>query len=241
MGQTGGTLVYVGDGSDSFHWVREWWNQGGNTYRTPAEHLMEALGLSRTPEDGLYSVGEGRVQIIGKHPTVLARDADLSDTYLACVRTLLTEGEPSAALILRRGAYYVTAVMDETPASSPTELKGCYINLYDEQLPVIEDPTLEVGSVGLWYDTARIDKSAPCELIALSGRAEKLVKGQRSLSFVSRSPSEMTVACRIWTKRPPKSIRAGGEELPFEYEPDSETTYFTYPSDGEKISVKVSF
>lgn len=118
--RAGGTLVYVGDGSDSFHWVREWWNQGGNTYRTPAEHLMEALGLSRTPEDGLYSVGEGRVQIIGKHPTVLARDADLSDTYLACVCTLLTEGEPSAALILRRGAYYVTAVMDETPASYPS-------------------------------------------------------------------------------------------------------------------------
>ena len=55
----------------------------------------------------------------------------------------------------------------------------------------------------------------------------------------------MTVASRIWTKRPPKSITAkvGGEilDLPFEYEPDSETTYFTYPSDGEKVAVKVSF
>ncbi|MGM9637549.1 MAG: hypothetical protein ACI3YK_06160 [Eubacteriales bacterium] len=239
--RAGGTLVYVGDGSDSFHSVREWWNQGGNTYRTPAEHLMEALGLPRVPENGLYSVGAGRVQVIQNHPSELARIPELSDAYLDCVRRLVTDDEPSAALILRRGAYYVTAVMDETPASRPAELKGCYINLYDENLSVIEDPILEVGSVGLWYDTARIDKSAPSELIALSGRAEKLVKGQRSLSFVSRSPSEMTVACRIWTKRPPKSVRAGGKELSFEYEPDSETTCFTYPSEGEKIPVKVLF
>jgi hypothetical protein len=38
-------------------------------------------------------------------------------------------------------------------------------------------------------------------------------------------------------------VKSGGvvTDLPFEYEPDSRTTYFTYPSDGEKVYVKVSF
>ena len=110
---------------------------------------------------------------------------------------------------------------------------------------MVEDPELEPGSVGLWYDAAKIDKSDAAFLIALSGRAEKIAVSQRSLKFTSRSPSEMTVAARIWTKRPPKSVkvtqRGETKELPFEYEPDTETSYFTYPSDGEPVKVNISF
>lgn len=240
----GGKLVYVGDGSDAFHSVREWWNSGDNQYNNPAEHLFEALGLTRAPKDGLYMVGDGMVRIVKRHPTMLAKDAEASDLYRDGVLTLL-DAKPTASMILRRGAYYVTTVLDETPVDSMAFLVGDYINLYDHTLPVVEDPILEPGSVGLWYDVSRIDKSEASEIIALSGRAEKIVRAQRSLTFVSRSPSQMTVAARIWTKRPPKSITAkvGGEmtELSFEYEPDSETTYFTYPSAGEKVYVKVNF
>ncbi len=242
--RSGGLLVYVGDGTDAFHSVREWWNSGENSYANPAEHLMEALGLGRTPAEGLYPVGEGSVLVIGKHPTLLARDAKASDDYREAVLPLLNMNA-TASMILRRGAYYVTAVLDETPDSKPDTLQGSFIHLYDHLLPVVEDPTLEVGSVGLWYDVSRIDRSRGSEIIAISGRAEKIVYGQRSLTFDSRSPSEMTVAARIYTARPPKSIQIKEgktlTELSFEYEPDSETTYFTYPSNGEKISVKVRF
>ena len=66
-----------------------------------------------------------------------------------------------------------------------------------------------------------------------------------SLKFTFRGPSEMTAQARIWTKRPPKSVKitADGEtkDLPFDYEPDSETSYFTFPSDGKPIKVSVSF
>ena len=240
----GGKLVYVGDGSDAFHSVREWWNSGENGYDHPAQHLFEALGLSRNACQGLYSVGDGLVRIIQRHPTTLAKDADASDQYRDNVLSLLAV-KPTGSMILRRGAYYVTAVLDETQTGSMSILMGNYINLYDHTLHVVEDPILEPGSVGLWYDVSRIDKSKNSEIIALSGRAEKIEYSQRTLSFISRSPSEMTVAARIWTKRPPKSItvKSGGvvTDLPFEYEPDSRTTYFTYPSNGEKVYVKVSF
>ena len=55
----------------------------------------------------------------------------------------------------------------------------------------------------------------------------------------------MNIAGRIWTKRPPKSIKItlGKEttELPFEYEPDSETTYFVYPAGDSDAKIVVSF
>ncbi len=241
--KNGGTLVYIGDGRDPFHRVREWWNSGENRYTTPAEHLMQSLGLGKNPAAGTYDVGEGRVIVRIESPARLAEDADASDAYRDAMLALLGRGATSS-LILHRGAYAVTARMDEGD-EGPDVLRGTYIDLFDDGLAVVEDPALTPDSVGLWYDVDKIDKSAPAFLIALSGRAEKIAVSQRSLKFVSRSPSEMTVAARIRTKRPPKSVkiaaRGGVKELPFDYEPDSETSYFTYPSDGEPVRVSVAF
>lgn len=246
--KNGGMLIYAGDNSDPFNHVREWWNTGLNTYANPAEHLFESLGLGRNPAEGTYDVGNGKVMIISKAPRTFAENAELSDAYLNQVCTLLRDNgieiETSSKLLMRRGAYYVTALMDEGNENE-FELKGTFIDLFDDKLSVVEDPLLTEGSVNLWYDVTRIDKSKSSEIIALSGRASKINHSQRSLTFTSLSPSEMTVATRIWTKRPPKSVKittcGNTTEIPFEYEPDSETTYFTYPSDANPVKVSVSF
>lgn len=51
----GGTLIYVGDGSDPFHKIDAWWGQRG--YANPAEHLFELAGLGRDPKEGVHEVG----------------------------------------------------------------------------------------------------------------------------------------------------------------------------------------
>ena len=104
-----------------------------------------------------------------------------------------------------------------------------------------EESPEESGGVGLYYEVTKMDRSESSELIALSGRAEKMKFGQRSLTFVSRSPSEMTVSGRVWTMRPSFSFTAGSTELSFDYEPDTETSFFSYPSDGTPVSVKITF
>ena len=242
--KNGGTLVYVGDGSDPFMNIREWWNTGLGTYSNPAEHLFESLGLTRAPEEGLHSAGSGRVLYIKTAPKLLAENAEKSDEFLAKI-TELIGAENSSELVLRRGSYYVTAVMDETERSEKAVLKGTYVNLYDHTLPVIEDPELEVGSVGLWFDLSRIDKSENASIIALSGRAASIKVTQRALNFTVMSPTQMNIAARIWTKRPPKSVKVTVDkvttDLPFEYEPDSETTYFVYPAGETDAKVSVSF
>lgn len=242
--KNGGTLVYAGDGSDPFMNIREWWNTGLGTYSNPAEHLFESLGLTRAPEEGLHSAGSGRVLYIKTAPKLLAENAEKSDEFLEKI-TELIGAENSSELILRRGSYYVTAVMDETERSEKAVLKGTYVNLYDHTLPVIEDPELEVGSVGLWFDLSRIDKSENAAILALSGRAASIKVTQRALNFTVMSPTQMNVAARIWTKRPPKSVKVTVDkvttDLPFEYEPDSETTYFVYPAGETDAKVSVSF
>ena len=241
--QAGGTLVYVGDGSDPFHKASDWWNKGAD-YQTPTEHLFEVLGLGREPDIGTHTVGRGTVTVIRRYSGDIAYDAALSDMYRNTVLYLLAKQgidiTPTSTLKLRRGVYIVTAAMDEGEDGVQT-LDGSYINLYDTALSVVKNPVLNIGSVGLWYDLSRIDKSGCSDILALSGRAEKLQRTNRMLSFTFRGLSEMTAAARIWTKRPPKSITADGQELAFIYHTDSETTYFDFPSDGEPIVIKVKF
>ena len=242
--KNGGTLVYVGDGSDPFHKVREWWNSGENRFENPAEHLMQSLGLGRTPAAGTYSVGEGRVVVRTESPANLAENAEASDAYRDCVLDLLGGIAPRATLDLRRGCYRVTARMDEVTEESDV-LKGEFIDLFADGLPVVEDPDLAPDSVGLWLDVSLIDKTESACILALSGRAENITASQRSLRFTFRGPSEMTAQARVWTRRPPKSVkvasRGTAEDLPFEFEPDSETTYFTFPSDGVPVKVLIAF
>lgn len=232
----GGNLVYVGDGSDPFHKVREWWNEGKINYAEPAEHLFETLGLTRTPADGRYAVGQGSVTVWRISPRAVAENPPLSDSYRDMVLALLN-AQIRPLFILRRGAYVISANVgneDET-------LKGTFINIYDENLDIVNAPVLKAGSVGLWYDVSFIDKSSSAFLIAASARAERIMAAQRSFTFTLAGPSKMTSAVRIWTKRKPKSVTADQKETAFRYDESTGTTYFEYPSEGKKVKIKIIF
>ena len=57
----GGTLVYIGDGSDPFHQIDAWWSKSG--YSTAAELLFKMAGLKEQAGDGTYPVGSGLVVV----------------------------------------------------------------------------------------------------------------------------------------------------------------------------------
>ncbi|MBQ9416387.1 MAG: DUF4350 domain-containing protein [Clostridia bacterium] len=245
----GGTLVYVGDGSDSFHTIRHWWNREGLNYRTPAEHLFEAMGLERQMPDGIYPVGKGRLAVMNRTPRDIAKDPGLADRYVELfARSMESAGRkfiPCASFRLRRGPYVVTAVMDETPESKPCQMKGAYADLFDENLTVLTDPVLEVGSVGLYFDLSRTDRSRPADVLAISGRMDRIRCGQRSLSFTVTGPAPMQGVARIWTRRPVREVRAlcRGESVPVKWSADGQygTTQICYPSSEKGIKISILF
>jgi hypothetical protein len=57
--KAGGTLIYIGDGKDSFHKINSWWNSGNVIYDNPAQHLFEECDLNRDLDEGIYTVGKG--------------------------------------------------------------------------------------------------------------------------------------------------------------------------------------
>jgi hypothetical protein len=245
--QDGGTLMVVGDGTDAFHEVREWWNQSGADYHDPAEHLFESLGLGRTPEEGVYQVGKGQVGVCRLHPMNIAESGELCDRYMAQMHALLQAAgqdyTPSSHLLMRRGPYTVSAVINESVDTSPMTGEGLYMDMLDNDLAIVRDPVQNPDDVGLWMT---VDPTATeADILAASGRVDSITRTDDSLAFRLTGPSDMTASLRVQTPREPKTITvlSKGEALTHTaaYHSESGTTLITFPSTTKGAEVRVTF
>ena len=215
--QEGGALMVVGDGSDSFHDIRAWWNQSGADYNNPTEHLYECLGLGRTPADGVYAVGKGQVCVHGVHPAAIAKDGGKCDAFFTAFTALMNASEqpftPSNALTLRRGPYTVTAALDETEHQSALTLAGTHVSMFSDNLDVVQNPVVEPGEVALWYDVTAAEDG---EIIAASGRVDDFVESADGIAFTLTGPSSMTAQIRLALPKgvfPTLVVTVGGERV----------------------------
>ncbi|MBW4840491.1 MAG: hypothetical protein KZY74_13940 [Paenibacillaceae bacterium] len=85
----GGALIYVGDDSDPYHGVREWWNQGRRHYVSPRAHLFESLGLpgeSKANTEGITRVGAGLISYLPMRPDRIAESEAAATRFRNAVR-----------------------------------------------------------------------------------------------------------------------------------------------------------
>lgn len=246
----GGVLIYVGDGSDTFHTVRHWWNSTGASYANPAEHLTETLGLGRTPAPGCYPIGEGFFCLLGEAPTALARSGEKAENYRAAVRDVMAKAgmawEERTDMILHRGPYVITAVMEDE-AAVPVTLAGNCINLLEADLPHVKDPILAPGSVGLWYDLATLSATAENEILAAAARLDDLQADSDTgtLTFRATCTGNSICAIRIRDHRKPCGVSASteGKEIAVTCtpDPDSSTYLLRFPNATEGVTVTIRY
>ena len=245
--KNGGLLIYAGDGSDSFHNIRSWWKDYG--YDNPAQHLFECCGLEKRPAPGLHKVEKGLVYVIPSHPASFAVDKAGADCYRAAVKEALaaagTQWNKSASLVLRRGPYAVTAVMDESVQQEPVTLTGTYVDVYDHKLSVVRDPKLAVGSVGLYYDVDKIDRQKPADILAAAARVEDFKAGTDGCSFTATGPEGIVCAVRIALCKPPKEVtaRRGAAEISIlgEYDEATQTALLEFDNSPDGVQVDIRF
>lgn len=241
----GGTLMYVGDGSDTYHSIRSWWNSGenGNTFRNPSEHLFEACDLGRVPEEGLYRVGRGHIYVFPVHPSHIAQDGTLCDDYLRIVDGAMeAAGTPwnrTPFFAMKRGPYVSYAVLDETDIAAPQQLQGQYVDLFSSELDVLRNPVLKVGSVGLLYDLS-YRESEPASLIAVSGRSDQLKVGEKEISFTVMGTLGVAGKGMISCRAKPRAVEAS-VDIAWEYSEESETVAFRFGAAEGPISFRFLF
>ncbi|MCK9861725.1 hypothetical protein [Paenibacillus sp. ATY16] len=245
----GGTLIYVGDGSDDFHTVREWWNQGSKKFASPMEHLFASLGLETSLAPGEYAVGKGCLAYLPLHPSQCAVLPEAGEQLRHTVASAITKVENSLrwekknGMALRRGPYIIAAVLDESVSEEPYKIYGKLVDLLNANLPVVDEVTVNEGEQALLYDLSK----AGCgvQLIAAASRIDRVEENDDGFSFKAYGPEGIQAAARFQCPRKPRTVAfsaaATSIRMPLEFKWDegSSTVLFRYENDPAGVSVKV--
>jgi hypothetical protein len=241
----GGVLIYVGDGSDPYHNVSEWWNNGTGKriYRRPEEHLFESMGMGRQPQEGEHTVGEGAVLFERTNPTDLSRsNAGAKQVRDSVRRALVIHGESadykeSNLLKIKRGPYLIAHALDETDNEQPVVFQGLYIDLFEADLPLRRTVELKPGEDCLLYDLnfdKAIDDSA---IVVSSSRIRDEQREKDRYVFVSESPSNMTVSTLVRSLAKPHRVTVGGAEAAFHHDSEAGIVLLRYPGIPQGIEI----
>ncbi|WP_242069402.1 hypothetical protein [Paenibacillus dendritiformis] len=235
--QAGGVLLYVGDGSDPYHAVREWWNAGTRTYDSPAQHLFETLGAAMESQDGelaITRIGRGAVAYLPEHPARFTRSADDANRLRGAVKAAWAAVHgpsaagwtPSHALVAKRGPYVAAAVLEESCRSDPVTLEGPFVDLFDGQLSVRPSVTIGPGEQALLYDLKQAQQSGrELVLVAAAGRVVPepddgpADAGQaKSRRYTARGPAGVRAVLRFYAPTAPAhvTVQRGGQAYPFD-------------------------
>ena len=177
----------------------------------------------------------------------IAESGELCDRYMAQMHALLqAAGQdfvPSSHLLMRRGPYTVSAVINESVDTSPMTVEGLYMDMLDNDLAIVRDPVQNPDDVGLWMT---VDPTATeADILAASGRVENITRTDDSLAFRLTGPSDMTASMRVQTPREPVTVTvtSEGEALAHTatYHKESGTTLITFPSTTKGAQVSVAF
>jgi hypothetical protein len=230
----GGGLVYVGDGSDPYHRVDEWWNRGRSAHPTPAEHLFAALEVDPAATQA-QAVGKGVVRVVRHHPSQFARTARAAEELRTIVRDVARglghTWTSRNRLVLSRGPYLIGHVLDEGTSPDPWQVRGRFIDLLDSTLRLVETRAVAPGE-HVWLRAIDADPAAVPRILASAARVRNQDSTEGRFSFTSECPLGVRVrtALRVATK--PTRVRIDGQAVD-RYEFDERVGVLWLQHDGK--------
>ncbi|HTE02026.1 MAG TPA: hypothetical protein VK668_22210 [Mucilaginibacter sp.] len=249
----GGELIYCGRDDDPYQSVMEWWNTKGNKYKAPSQHLFKLLGIDPSSGREKFAVGKGTVYVIRQNPKEFVMENQNDDAYIKKVKQAYENDAQAGKLVfknnfyLERGAYDIISVLDENPDSKPVVIKGPVIDLFDPQLPVLDQKTVNPGEQAFLYDLNRVaNKKLPKVLASASRIYNGKVEG-RSYSFTAKSPVNTLNSVRVLLPSEPGKVTvtdAGGKtvaDVKTSWDKSSNTLYMGFGNSPDGIKVNVEW
>ncbi len=267
----GGVLIYYGRDDDPFQKVKEWWNTGKDSFAAPSAHLFKLLGLKMTNEQIMYSSGKGRVYIVHRDPKELVMEAAQDKDFIRQVSDGYAFAKAGQLQFknnfrLERGPYLIAAVLDETGADRSIHLHEPVIDLFDPELPVVNDYEIKPGTQAFLYrldylfpnagnkDAANVHLRANVHVthqnnprvLAAAGRVTDIRQTDKTYSFIVKSPANTNNMMRIWLPRKPGLVSCTGPagKLPLaknEWDEASKTLLLGFENFSEGVDVMIKF
>jgi hypothetical protein len=248
----GGSLIYCGMDDDPYQSVMEWWNTNGNNFSAPSQHLFKLLNIHPTTANQKFTVGKGTVYVIKENPKDFVMQADFDSKYLNIVKQAYEKDAKAGSLVfknnlyLERGPYDLVSVLDENVDTKPYIVKGPVIDLFDSQLPVLAEKTINPGEQAFLYDLSRVTNKKQPKVLASASRIYDEVIQDRRYSFVAKSPVKTLNSMRVLLPSQPKETNVTDSkgqtiaDLKTSWDTSSNTLYmgFANSPDGIKVDLK---
>jgi hypothetical protein len=250
--KNGGVLLYCGRDEDAFQSVQEWWNTNGNTFKAPSEHLFMKLGLKAPFGAGEYSYGKGKVYIMRNDPKEFVLKGNGDEEFVNTIKKLYEAKAVGGKLAfknhfaLTRGPYELISVVDENPDQSLYTMRGKFIDLFDPEIPVLNEKQVKPGEQAFLYNISSVKNPAIPQVLAAAARVyeEKVMK--KGYSFIAKSPLNTTNVMRILLPVKANKIEvtdATGKSLVSEssWDTSSKTCFLKFENNPDGVQVKISW
>lgn len=241
----GGTLVYCSRDTDPFQNVMEWWNQNGNRYAAPADHLFSLMQIPPQAKAGSYRYGKGTVQIIRQDPKEFVMDKGGDKELVSVVENLYGQAGRGESLQLKnylslqRGMFRLVAVLDEGVSDEPFRLEGTFIDLFHPELPVCHTREIRPGEQGYFIDMDQVRKNRP-QVLASGSRESDEAATRHSYAYTAKGPERTTAVSRVWLPSQPVSVKVNGREVmdTTAWDAPSQTYLLKYENDPDGVRVE---
>jgi hypothetical protein len=181
------------------------------------------------------------------HPTKLAESQEGANLVRASVRrSLAMRGEEGAynekhVLQIRRGPYVATRVLTESISERSVSVDGTYIDLFDANLPIVQNPVILTGTASLLYELNSSSSSTIPGIIVSSSRIRDENAANDRFQFVSEAPAGIIVSTRLRLAKEPIRVTADGKDvIARNWDPDSRTLLIRHAGipDGAQILIE---
>ena len=238
----GGTIVYSGRDNDPFQNVLEWWNQNGNTYTAPSQHLFQLMGMPEKAEEGVYSYGKGKVYVVRQDPKEFVMQADGDQTILKVIEQAYGKLDYKNHFYLERGPYVLASVVDESDISKdPLILKGNYIDLFEPNLPVLKQKVVNPDEQAFLFNIDAVKNKKKPQVLASASRQYDEQTGKHSYSFIAKSPAETNNVMRILLPKQPKNVKVSAQTFTSEWDKATHTLLLQFENNPEGVQVNIEW
>lgn len=250
--ERGGVLVYCGRDNDPFQSVQEWWNTGDNHFKSPSEDLFQKLDLEAPFGAGEFVYGKGKVVILRRDPKEFILEENGDAEFVNTIQKLYGTASKSGKLefknhfSLTRGPYEIISVVNENEDRSPYLAKGKFIDLFDPEIPVLDEKQVMPGEQAFLYNINSVKNPKTPQVLATAARIydEKVTKNDYSL--IAKSPLNTTNVMRVLLPGKAENVEVTDStgkalEVDSAWDEASKTYFLSFENSPEGVRVKLSW
>ncbi len=242
----GGVLIFCDADADPYLKVREWWNSNGQNYSTPREHLFQLLGLDKSVVTNQFvKIGDGGLIWLRERPANLTTSAAGAEKIVAATKLAAkstgAEWLEKNYLLLRRGPYVVAAGLDESIEAPSRELSGHFVNLFDAELRVQKNVTLDSGSRWFLLDLNSV-RNGKTHLLASACKSVLEKQTLDGISFAVEGVGETPAIMLLESPIAPRAVTLDGKKLAtFEYSAKERLLWIHFENDAVPRELAVQY